>query len=1396
MKLKLTQPWPSDRLPPPTSSLLSVASQKGLIAAAGPDALVIASTESVRKTYSDTSPAENGLKNFTPQLSLPIPRVSQVAFSSDESFLVITAEEGGGLAVYDVNGFNDGKTEAAFQMPTNGIAVRQLVPNPAKDFAHYFAVVLADGKFLLADFQNRKLVDGPNGNQVCRENVSCASWSKLGKQVIAGLGDGTAAQLDQQGAEKARIPRPPQLHSQLPVTAIYWMETHDFLLIHTPVSGGETDSTYHIAHRLDKGSTAFGFQKFIVDPCPAFNSARGPASHFVTRLTAWPPDLEDTLILASTSAIEVGMLTRSKKPLSKDVDPAKITNTYTTTGFVADSSRANLPMSFQDSMSDTSPIGLALDLSATEKVFRPIPTDSEVDETPTPLPALMLLNQEGLLCSWWVVYNDSIRQRTAYPALVNSGVTSQPQRKESLSTPTFSQQQPTQSQPPGSAFGGAGQQSGSAFGTASTPSAFGGGSKSAFGTPNTPGAFGGASALGQRASPWTSGGQTGGAAFGQAGGGGFGKPAFGSSTPVGAGGGMGMNKPSVWGSQPQASPQTGGATFGAPSTLFGAGATGAGGLGGLGQQKQDENKPSGFSSFSSGNAFGNLGGGGNKNASPLSPFASAGQKQPGMSAEPSFGSTVTLTSTTPGASFGQGSNFAASSFGTPAQPQSSIFGKPALSQAESREETMDEDKPAETAKANPFGGFKLGSTFKADTSAKDDQSKPETTGKSLFGSGFGAALGQAANQPTTPIKQEPGANEPRLQDIPSTTPASPPKKNLGDAPLPPDPTTAAARAAQKKANEEAPLPPDPTTAAAQAAQKKANEASPFPIEIAAPETKKAESVGSAPIAGSPPIDLGDRSQFSAPASSAAGDEADQPLPSEDGELWEDDHVEGDEGAEAADKTQGASDFQSRITPASPKRAEQQQPESTTPATTKPLSHTPAGFPKAPYTFAPPSRSQESPRSPSPTRAVTSPLQRPTLSPSRAGPTQPPITVPPQKPIQRQHLQPQPPPPQPQDLEDEEAVRIQDILASDVEPTTSLASFIAHQDYTGRSAKPGIGGQIERVFRDVNSMIDTLGLNARSLRAFVEGHTDLRHDSPREKSDLENEESWTLEEVEDLAALQRDLQNELEDGKVDDVPEKLKDVKEDEKELTRLRAKTVELRKHIARHADPEQRAAQHAAPLSMETQTQQMELRQGVARVQKLMQEVEESMSLLRADLASLPSTSGKEKAAPTVEAVSNTILKMTAMVEQKSGDVDVLEAQIKRLPKGLRGLNLSDDYEDDLVSALQGNHLLNGRASSASPYATPPSSRGRMAANGDPLGMSGMLGSRSSTSMRRSVMFLPEAGSSLRQSVGGSARKKMADVRPEEVERWHAKVGRRRKVLDALRDGVEKRGRRVVRVE
>ena len=202
-------------------------------------------------------------------------------------------------------------------------------------------------------------------------------------------------------------------------------------------------------------------------------------------------------------------------------------------------------------------------------------------------------------------------------------------------------------------------------------------------------------------------------------------------------------------------------------------------------------------------------------------------------------------------------------------------------------------------------------------------------------------------------------------------------------------------------------------------------------------------------------------------------------------------------------------------------------------------------------------------------------------------------------------------------------------------------------------------------------------------------------------------------------------------------------------------------------------------------------------RVQTLLAEAEERMSLLRADLASLPS-SDSSKSAPTVEAITRTILAMTAMAERKSGDIDVLESQIKRLPNGVASLNLNLDYEDDLVGAMRGSKLLNG--SSSSPYAAPAASRSRMTAIGDPLGMSGMFGSKLRTppNGRRSLVFSPSAsalGRSTASFSSGSARKKMVDVTDVDVQRYNERVVRRRKVLGALKDAVEEKGVRVVRV-
>lgn len=203
--------WPSDALPPTTSSLLSIASRKGLLAAAGVDSLILAKTESVRQAFAVPGPS---VKAFEPQLSIPVPRVSQVVFTADENFLVISAEDGGGLAVYEVHSLLQGVKKEIFQLGTNGMSIRALVPNPMPESAEYLAAVTNRGQLMLANLKTRELVVGPNG-AILKDNVSCISWSAKGKQLIAGLGDGTAYQMTPNGENKASIPRPPTVDGDI-----------------------------------------------------------------------------------------------------------------------------------------------------------------------------------------------------------------------------------------------------------------------------------------------------------------------------------------------------------------------------------------------------------------------------------------------------------------------------------------------------------------------------------------------------------------------------------------------------------------------------------------------------------------------------------------------------------------------------------------------------------------------------------------------------------------------------------------------------------------------------------------------------------------------------------------------------------------------------------------------------------------------------------------------------------------------------------------------------------------------------------------------------------------------------------------------------------------------------
>ena len=496
------------------------------------------------------------------------------------------------------------------------------------------------------------------------------------------------------------------------VASIVWLENNVFLAAYNTTGGPQT-SIYHLITRHVKPALSFVFQK-LSDPAENFGEKTPHLS--ILRLRDFPPDLQDLLLVSSSAAESIGLLTRSKTPLTSGA-PVEV---FTTTELADDSKRANLPLG--GDFNETYPIGAALDLSSKDKVHKPIPTD-EMDESPGPLPGLWVLNNEGVLSSWWVVYNESIRQGTTYPGLLASGE--------------------------GVALAAAATPKATPFGTPSAPTpGFGGASAAtpksmAFGTPSVPtSAFGGASALGASQSPWgaaapSSATPSAGATFGSstfgsaaaAGGPKFGAPAFGSSS-FGTPQASGFGQSSTMGVGMRTSPW---ATAGSAP-----GSTSAFGKSSFGSIATPAVNPFAGKGEATANPFGS-----GKASSPASGGGFAGFASKG-----GFASAV--SGTQGGGAFGSGAS--PGSFGS--------FGSTAQGGPTSTETAF---PPAKTTTTSAFGGspFVLGTTFKADAASAADNEKPRSDGSSMFGSGFGLSLGQPA-----------AVNESKDEDMDAVTPAA------------------------------------------------------------------------------------------------------------------------------------------------------------------------------------------------------------------------------------------------------------------------------------------------------------------------------------------------------------------------------------------------------------------------------------------------------------------------------------------------------------------------------------------------------------------------------------------------------------------------------------------------
>ncbi|KAJ6127055.1 hypothetical protein N7523_002667 [Penicillium sp. IBT 18751x] len=1522
----LPTPWPNDALPSPTSSLLAVAQTKGVIVGAGPDCLVVANTDSARQAIEAPAGKDKvKTKPFEPQAKIPLPaRPTHVAFTASDEALILATENGSQISVFQTSDLATGNAQPTISIPTNGVSLRALVPNPDPN-STFVAMVTVNGELLMADLRAGSLVNGPNG-PILKNSVSCVAWSTKGKQVIAGLADGTAAQMTPDGTPKDQVPRPSDLEGECHVSSVVWLENDLFFMAYTPNSADQDMSSYYILTR--RKQAPFLIQK-LPEVCPTmgFQMRNTAAYQFIARLRDYKPHLKDALILSSTRSPDLSIIVRSEQSLASD-DPS-LANQFAVVDFSDDTKRASVPL--LDDGGETSVIGFAPDLSSSSNVIMPI-QGADINETSTPLPGIFLLNNEGILSAWWLIYNDAIHQQVAYSGLVTAGsgpqASSQPQQSNPT-PPTPAQQQPAFGQ---SSFGtpsfgasGFGKQSGApAFGSPSSmggstmgatafgkpsgpsfgsPSPMGGTSAPAFGQPSTPGpafgapsqpgpAFGTASTPGQptfgksgfgaAASPFgtpgksllgTGTGSTGGGFSSFSGGGGF--AGFASTKPSESP----FSKPST--GESALSKPAAASPFGAPSQTdsafapkpaevknpFGAGSGSSGfvlgssfkGDGTAANDGPKSDKPS-SGAFSFGNAFDDMVSSSNKTSPPAESMDDAEDasmpEQPAQEEPPKslFGAPSKLEQQ-------PAKSEAKSLFGTPSKLESpaktepkSLFGAPSKpdqpAETESKSLFGAPSKPASpptslfgqpspAARTNPFGQQK-------ETSFSFGEKKQTETKKSSF-SMFGNNTSTTSqtfsqNQVTSPLSAPSDKTEtPKRGDREGSV--TTPKFSSLEAPLPPDSTsrdpytagdTSASSNVSKSSVDDAPLPPDFISMKSSVRESDAPlppdflkqkktipemDDAPLPPDFVT-KPKKEESPPPVPEEAPLPPDFTATKIKSEPVS----EDEDEAVPVPDGS-----DADSEEDIDESDFSDSGEeithDETNEIKIPSPKPSAESSfggvsDKSSTgglfsgisksaPKQDQPPRQLFGEIPKQPL-LPPPGPSaragREPFRSPSPTRvhpqknalfsknhsrpaagsALTSRKASLTQMAQWAGQLRKPSDTARQDHARAQALA--------QRQEEEEALSLSDDdederlradLARPVEPVSTLDPFLPHQNYMGETAKPGIAGMIERLYRDINSMVDTLGINARSLESFLlyqqtaetsdaDDWVDvLKSDQPADIMD----EKVCLEDIDKLDYIVTCLNQSLDEQRVQGVEEKLEECRDMlTKDIVTLRGQCASIRKTLDAHTDT---GSILTAPLSAEQAALQHDLRTAFTQIQAKMADLEQGVSLLRAKIADIPRPdgSGSGRKRPTVEAVSSTIATMMSMAEGKSSDIDVLEAQMRKLGIDVNGSSASVSRE-------------------GSPFATPRKNNGIIPAT---------PGSRGS--IDGSAYHTPESASrgvNFRASVNGSAKhSRLRSVElvgsmgvQEDVAQWKNKSARRKQLVANLKGAIDKKQNKVRSVD
>ena len=489
------------------TNMFCVASSQRLAAASTRNGINIYDLNALRNTFIQ---AERNASPSPPVLcTLPLqPGTGDVLFVmfGNSDSLLLAATSHGLILIWETMSLRSSPPAPRTVAPPRHDAsrVHMIAPNPG-DKSSLCAVVY--GMDLLSHENGSAhmldLLKGEWVNILPAHNVTSVSWSARGKQLVLGVKTGEIIQFTPEGDVKAVLP-PPESDRPLYVEDVQWLENHVFLVTYNTCSSTPEPEPIHenevyVLYR-DAKSNSLTFAAFPYDVSPPFGDRTRWGYRYTCMLRDWSP-MKHFVFMTCSASTDVGVLG------FKDGWKALV---------LEETSRPVLPFLSGDDFCDSSPMALALDLTAEDPV--PDPNAAEKGEDPSATlpatPILYIYTNDGVLLGYHVIYTETDKP---YPGMItgqgaishspnastNVSASIPPAFAESVHGSTTPNRTPTFGST--SAFGAVSQPafgSTSAFGQQSSfGSAFSNGSPFSKFSASGATAFGGGNALGQKQMP-------------------------------------------------------------------------------------------------------------------------------------------------------------------------------------------------------------------------------------------------------------------------------------------------------------------------------------------------------------------------------------------------------------------------------------------------------------------------------------------------------------------------------------------------------------------------------------------------------------------------------------------------------------------------------------------------------------------------------------------------------------------------------------------------------------------------------------------------------------------------------------------------------------------------------